>query len=110
MALLEVMVALVILGAAGSGLVAALGAALRSEDQLSRREATLVGADRVLTAMTLLTRHDLDRRLGRHRVGEFLVEVQRPQPTLYRISIAEVLAPEVESLVTVVYRPGPLSP
>jgi Tfp pilus assembly protein PilV len=110
MALLEVMVALVILGAAGSGLVAALGAALRSEDQLSRREATLVAADRVLTAMTLLSGSDLDQRIGHHELYEFVVSVQRPQRTLYRIAVSEAVSPDVEMLVTVVYRPDPASP
>jgi hypothetical protein len=62
----------------------------------------------VLTATALLSRDDLDRRLGRHPIGQFIVEVQRPDPTLYRIAIAEGRAPEVEALVTVVYRPQPL--
>ncbi|MDQ3427917.1 MAG: type II secretion system GspH family protein [Gemmatimonadota bacterium] len=104
-ALLEAIVALALLAGAGTTLVAALSAALRSENELRRREATLLAADRVLTAMTLLTRTDLDRRLGVHPVREFEVAVQRPEPTLYRISIAEARAPEIETLVTVVYRP-----
>jgi hypothetical protein len=55
--------------------------------------------------MTLLTRADLDRRLGTHRIGEFAVEVQRPERTLYRIAIAGAEAGANELLVTVVYRP-----
>lgn len=109
-ALLEAMVALAILATAGTGLVAALGAALRNETELARYEATVLAADRVLTAMTLLTRNDLDQRLGSHRAGEFVVEVQRPRPTLYRIAVAEARAPEVETLATVVFRPEPVSP
>ena len=58
----------------------------------------------MLAAMTLLKREELDRRLGRHPVGEFLVDVQRPERTLYRIAIGPADAPQVEDLVTVVYR------
>jgi type II secretory pathway pseudopilin PulG len=106
-ALLEVLVALAILGAAGAGLVAALGAGIRAGHDLRRRELEMAVADRVLAATALLSRDDLDRRLGRHPVGEVLVEVQRPQPALYRIGIRELRNPELETLVTVVYRPEP---
>jgi len=106
--LLEAMVAVAILAAAGISLVAALDAGVRSEQEARRRERSLLAAERVLTATALLTRDDLDRRLGHHPVGEFIVEVQRPDPTLYRIAIAEGRTPEVEALVTVVYRPEPV--
>ena len=60
--------------------------------------------DRVLTALTLLTRAELDRRLGRHPLGELMVDIQRPERTLYRIALAQQESPQVEDLVTVVYR------
>ena len=109
-ALLEVLIALVVLTSVGTGLVAALAAAMRSEHQLRREEALVLAAERVLAAMALLGRADLDRRLGRHPAGEFVVEVQRPERTLYRIAVRESQAPEIEALVTVVYRPEALSP
>jgi prepilin-type N-terminal cleavage/methylation domain-containing protein len=108
MTLLEVMVALAILGGAGSALIAALAGGMRSEGDMRNREESVMAGDRVLAAMALLSRADLDRRLGRHVVGAFVVEVQRPDPALYRIGIADSLRPDVESLVTVVYRPEPL--
>ena len=64
----------------------------------------MANEDRVLAAMTLLKRVDLDRRIGRHEVGEFVLDVQRPERTLYRIAVAQTSAPQVEDLVTVVYR------
>jgi hypothetical protein len=67
----------------------------------------LRAADRVLTAMTLLGRTDLDRRIGRHPVGEFEVHVSRPERVLYRIAIAAAAAPERTLLATVVHRPEP---
>jgi len=102
--LLEVLVALVILGTAGLSLVGLLGAGLRGEQDARERERTLANEDRVLAVMTLLKRVDLDRRIGRHEVGEFVADVQRPERTLYRIAIAQTSSPQVEDLVTVVYR------
>lgn len=96
--------ALVILATAGTALVELVGVGLRSERDARERERTLAAEERLLAAMTLLTREDYDRRLGQRGVGEFLVDVQRPERTLYRIAIAEARAPQVEDLVTVVYR------
>jgi hypothetical protein len=104
------MVAIAIIASAGASLVAALDAGVGSEHQARLRETSLLAAERVLTATTLLNRSDLDRRLGRHPVGEFVVEVQRPESALYRISVSEAGAPEVEMLVTVVYRAEALFP
>jgi len=106
-ALLEVLIALVILATAGVSLVGLLGAGLRGEQDARERERTLANEDRVLAAMTLLKRPDLDRRIGRHDVGEFVVDVQRPERTLYRIAISHVTTARVEDLVTVVYRREP---
>jgi hypothetical protein len=77
---------------------------MRADAQARAEEKTILAADRLLSAMTLLTRNDLDQRLGVHQAGEFRVEVERPEPTLYRIALAESTAPQVEILVTLVYR------
>ncbi len=103
-ALLEVLIALVILATAGVSLVGLLGAGLRGEQDARERERTLANEDRLLAGLTLLKRADLDRRIGRHEVGEFVVDVQRPERTLYRIAIAQTSSPQVEDLVTVMYR------
>jgi type II secretory pathway component PulJ len=103
-ALLEVLVALTILTVAGLSLVGLLSAGVRAEQDARERERVLADEERVLAAMTLLTRADLDRRLGRHEVGEFVVDVQRPERTLYRIAIGQPSAAHVEDLVTVVFR------
>jgi type II secretory pathway component PulJ len=103
--LLEVMVALTILATAGISLATVMSSALENEDRLARREETLANAERVLSASTLLTRIELDLRLGRHVVGEFIVDVQRPEKNLYRLAVLEAGAPDLETLVTVVYRP-----
>jgi prepilin-type N-terminal cleavage/methylation domain-containing protein len=104
-ALLEVLVALAILATAGVSLVELVGAGLRSERDARRRETTLATEERLLAALTLLKRPELDQRIGRRDIGEFIVDVQRPEPTLYRIALLQQQSPTMEDLVTVVYRP-----
>lgn len=103
-ALLEVLVALAILSGAGLALLELVGGGLRAERDARERERTLAVEDRVLTAFTLLKRNELDLRLGRHSIGDLITDVQRPEPTLYRIALVQMISPEVEDLVTVVYR------
>jgi len=103
-ALLEVLVALVILATAGIALVELVGYGMRGERQARLREGTLADEERLLTALTLLKRNELDQRIGQRQIGEFIVDVQRPEPTLYRIALTLQQSPHVEDLVTVVYR------
>jgi len=103
-ALLDVLVALAILSTAGLALTAVLRQAVQAQGALHASEATMDAADRVLAALTLLGRDDLDHRLGRHEIGEFLSDIQRPERGLYRIALSKASAPERALLVTVVYR------
>jgi type II secretory pathway pseudopilin PulG len=103
-ALLETLVALAILSGAGLALLDLVTAGLRAERESRERERVLAVEDRVLTAVTLLTRTELDRRLGRHPIGELIADIQRPERTLYRIALAQQESPQLEDLVTVVYR------
>ncbi len=102
--LLEVLIAVVILATAGIGLVELVGSGLRAERDARLRENTLATEERLLSALTLLTRKELDQRIGRRHVGEFIVDVQRPERTLYRIALLDEQSSQVEDLVTVVYR------
>jgi type II secretory pathway pseudopilin PulG len=106
-ALIEVLVALVILATAGIALVELVGAGLRAERDAREREGTLAAQQRVLAAFTLLKREELDQRIGRRALGEFVVDIQRPERTLYRIAVLQARSPQVEDLVTVVYRRAP---
>lgn len=106
-ALLEAIVALTILATAGVAAVNLLAAGARSERHAAAREHALREADRVLSVYTLLTRTELDQRIGAQTVGHLAVLVQRPERTLYRIAVVDTLAPTQELLVTVVYRPEP---
>lgn len=106
-ALLEVLVSIALLGSAGLGVVQALRQASVAEAIAAEQERHLADADRVLAAMTLLQAGELDQRIGAHRIGEFVVGVERPEVTLYRLSLADTAAPEHELLTTVVYRARP---
>src|ERR1043165_4643682 len=99
--LLEVLVAVVILATAGIALTELVGADLRAERDARSREATLASEERLLAAHTLLTRTELDQRLGRRAIGEFLIDIQRPEPALYRIAVLQQGARNVEDLGTV---------
>jgi len=105
--LLDALLALAILGTAGAALVAVVGAALHDQQIAAARETSLERVDRLLAASTLLSRQELNQRLGRHDAGDLVVDIERPEPTLYRVAILAGDAPDVEQLVTVVYRPDP---
>ncbi len=104
-ALLEVLVALAIISGAGLALLNLVTGGIRAEQDARERERVLAVEERVLTALTLLKRGDLDQRLGRHPIGELIADVERPERTLYRIAIVQSQSPQFEDLVTVVYRP-----
>lgn len=103
--LLEVLIALVILALVGLASIERLDAALRGQAEIMERERTVSTAGRVLTALTLLQRKDLDQRIGTSLVGEFVAIISRPEAGLYRIGIAVARVPSQELLATVVYRP-----
>jgi len=103
-ALLEVLVALVILATAAIAFVELVDGGTRAVTQARKRERELADEDRLLSAYTLLARSALDRRLGTRDVGPYRVSVQRPEPTLYRLAMSRAEAPEIEDLVTVVFR------
>ena len=103
-ALLEMLVALAVLTGAGLALLDLVTGGLRAERDARERERVLAVEERVLTASTLLKRDQLDRRLGRHPIGELIVEIQRPERSLYRIAVSQQKSSQVEDLVTVVYR------
>lgn len=107
-ALLEVLVAVLILSVAGLGFVDLVGAGTRAVGTARARERELADEERLLAAYTLLSRGDLDRRLGRRDVGPYVVNVERPERVLYRIALARNEFLAVEDLVTVVYRAEPL--
>lgn len=104
-ALLDVLLALALLGSAGLAVISLLDQAMRAEHAARDTEREYQAADRVLTALTLLHRSELGQRIGTRPLGEFIVDIQRPERGLYRIALAGASAPERQLLVTVVARP-----
>ena len=103
--LVEVLAATLILATAGLGLAELVGSGLRAVQTAAARERELADEERLLAAYALLTRADLERRVGLARVGPYEVSVERPEGTLYRIALSRGETRGVEDLVTVVYRP-----
>jgi prepilin-type N-terminal cleavage/methylation domain-containing protein len=104
-ALLEVLVALAILGTAGLALVEVASQGLVTLDRARATEQRVADEDRLLAAYALLDRRDLGARVGWRRVGPYDVRVVRMDFSLFRVSIGPADAgPE---LVTVIYRPEP---
>jgi type II secretory pathway pseudopilin PulG len=105
--LLEVMVAVAILATAAVSVVGLLAQSAQHEQRAEEVERRLADQERLLTAMTLLSRDDLDRRLGQRSAGPYVVDVQRPTRVLYRVSIALGDSALWPDLVTLIYRPEP---
>jgi type II secretory pathway component PulJ len=103
--LLEVLIALIIISTAAASAVGFVTSAARDQTVLAEREAEGGGAERTLIAMALLTRLELERRLGERVVGPYVVEVDRPEMDLFRIGVSLQAAPGRELVATVVYRP-----
>lgn len=103
-ALLEVLAAIVILTITGLSMVELVAQGTATTVTARAREEEQTDEDRLLAATTLLTRNDLDLRIGGRTVGPYVLTVGRPEPTLYRIAIGRTETPVVEDLVTVVFR------
>ena len=106
-ALLEALIALAILSVAAASALGAVTESLQSARAMIEREQALDEAHHLMKALSLLSRTDLDLRLGRRELRPYIVDVQRPRPTLYRIAVVDPAAPDIELLVTVVFRQEP---
>lgn len=106
-ALLEVLAALLIFSTAAVSVVGLLDQSTEHERRAEAAERRVADEERLLTAMTLLTRDDLDRRLGRRTAGPYVVETLRPTPVIYRVTVGLADAPDAPDLATLVYRPDP---
>ncbi len=103
-ALFEVLVALVVITSSGVATIGALDAAMRNAIELEAIEAQQQHANALLQDYSLLSRGDLDQRIGEQHVGPLFVRVTRPQRALYRVAVGELTHPDRELLVTVLLR------
>lgn len=107
-ALIEVLVALVILALTGISTVTYASAVADARTFGVERELELERAENLMIEHVLLDHRDLIRRLGARRAGEFVVWIDRPRPALFRVGVARSDRPEVELLATLVHRPSTL--
>lgn len=81
--LLEAIVALVILAVAGTAVVTLAAESARAMDRAQEAAQAMGRADAFFHAVALWPREDLDRHLGTHPQGPWLLRIDRPTPTLY---------------------------
>lgn len=103
-ALLEAIVALAILGVVGSAGAMTASELTRAVARVQEREAMTRSAARLLTAVSLWPREDLDRHLGRTAQGPMEMWVDRIEPTLYWVTLSEA-ATNRRLLQTTLFRP-----
>jgi type II secretory pathway pseudopilin PulG len=101
--LLEAIVALAVLGTIASGSVLLTAESVRAVNRVHAREAGVRGAQRLLDAVSLWPREDLDRHLGSTAQGPWRLYVDRVSNTLYEVAIVDT-ATDARILRTAVFR------
>jgi type II secretory pathway pseudopilin PulG len=102
--LLEALVALAVLASVGVAAAWSASESLRAVARAHAREADVRLATRLLTAVTLWSREDLDRHLGTRQQGPLSMRVDRPTAALYEISLMDSTKRTV-LLRTTLFRP-----
>ncbi len=102
--LLEVLVALALLGTAAASLTALALEAGRVTERARLAERDTRRASAFLDVVVLWTREDLNDRLGSRRQGAWILEAQRTAPSLYHLTLRDS-AGRHALLSTSVYRP-----
>ena len=102
--LLEVVIAIAIIGIAGIGAVTLVAESWRAVGTTREVERSLRDASAFLEAVALWPREDLDRHLGARAQGPWTMHVDRAAPTLYTVALADS-AGGPPLVVTVLFRP-----
>lgn len=104
-ALLEVIVALAILGTAGVAIVAQVRESMGVTARTGRAESEVAEASEFLEAVALWPRADLDRHLGDRRNGPWRLAIFRPTDAVYEVTVRD--SSDSRTLVaTTLYRGG----
>jgi prepilin-type N-terminal cleavage/methylation domain-containing protein len=107
MTLLEVLIALAILGSVGVATVSLAVESWRAVCAARESDRSLRDASAFLETVALWPREDLDRRLGDRAQGPWRMRVDRPWPTLYVVTLADS-SHRVTLLSTSLFRPEAL--
>ena len=103
--LLEVMVALVILGTAAAASMAMMGQSAAVVAGAQRAERDMRAGSALLEAVALWPAADLDRHLGATRQGSFRLAIDRTSSALYDIQLTDTLGRRV-LIETSLFRPA----
>ena len=105
--LLEVLVALSVLGIVASAAAWRTGEWLHSVSRVHAREAELRAGNRLFSAVSLWPREDLDRHLGSTAQGAWSLRVERPAETLYQVTLRDTASGAVLLRTTLYREPEP---
>jgi prepilin-type N-terminal cleavage/methylation domain-containing protein len=89
MTLLEVLIALAILGSAAMAVVGLASQSWRAVQSARDANQSLLEASAFLDAVALWPREDLDQRLGERVQHPWRLRIDRPLPTLYVVTLAD---------------------
>ena len=107
-AIIEVLIAFVVLATAGTALVTLLGQSHVTVAATHKREREQVGAQMLLDAAATWSRQDLDLHVGTTRTRRWLLTVQPISPELYALAVSDTNG--VAILRTALYRPDSVRP
>jgi hypothetical protein len=101
---IEVLLSLVLLAIAGTALITLLGQTVTTLESLRATEAQTRAAGFELSALAMFDRAALSARVGRTRSHGWSMQINRPAPSLFEISVAASDTGMV-LLRTTLYRP-----
>lgn len=104
-ALLEVLVALTLIGTTGLAAIGMLNAAVNDMRMISARETAQTAAQSLMVRYAVMSRRELNQRIGQEEIGTMFVRVTRPEAELYRVAVGQLASRTDEMLVTVIHRP-----
>lgn len=106
MTLLEVLIALAIIGAAGLATMTLATQSWRAVHAAREAARSYRAASAFFEAVALWPRDDLDRHLGVRTQGPWRMRVERPVATLYVVTLADSSGTDT-LLITSLHRPEP---
>lgn len=89
--LLEALVALATFAIVATAVTGAVAESLRAVSSVHRLEAGYEAAHRLLTAVSLWPRADLDRRMGSTRQGPWALRIDRLEAVTYFVSVTDTI-------------------
>lgn len=103
-ALIETLIALVVLAFAGAGMISLLAQTLARVHDLHARERDTAAAARALEATASLSRAELRARTGVTREPAIWLEIEQTTPSLFDVVARDTLG-RAELLHTTIFRP-----